>query len=174
MENNEWIAENDFLKVIVSQYKMEIEAGVKLINEYQAMSPFILSEFKKDSETGESVQTGECIFELTLYGKGNLSVNDYIRKVRRKYWRALFENKKFVGKLTKKLQQNFYNKVEELKDYDFSLYNIYEIKIQMNQSLVKGVEEAIISWFETLSTKYHYYNEMSNNIHYYNGWKSNL
>ena len=58
-------------------------------------------------------------------------MNEYIREVRRKYWEALFKNKKFIGHLTRNLQRDFYNKVEELSNYDFSLYNIYELKIDM-------------------------------------------
>ena len=102
-----------------------------------------------------------------------LSINEYIREVRKKYWKALFENPKFIGQLTNSLQQDFYNKVEEMKDYDFSLYNIYQLKTDMQKKVVKGIENTIMDLFEEFSNKYHYYDEMSKNIHYYNGWKTN-
>ena len=169
-EEKDQIAENDFLKVIVEQYKMEVEAGVNLIREYQAMAPFILSRFKEGG-------TEDCILSLNVqsqYGKGyDLSVNRFIKEVRKKYWRALFNNNDFMGKLTGNLRREFYNKVESLGDYEFSLYNIYELKLQMNKNLIKGIEETIIAKFDDLSRKYHYLDEMSKNIHYYNGWKSN-
>lgn len=63
--------------------------------------------------------------------------------------------------------------MESLGDYEFSLHNIYELKIQMNKNLIKGIEETIIAKFDGLSRKYHYLDETSKNIHYYNGWKSN-
>lgn len=176
--NDGQLVENNFLEAIVNQYKMEVEAGKRLIREYEAMQPFILSEFAKDKETGKTIQQGGCILKLDLSNnrdsyRNTLSINGFIKEVRGKYWKALFENPKFIGQLTGNLQREYYNKIEDLKNYDFSLYNIYELKIDMNKKVVKGVEDTIISLFEELSNKYHYYDEMSKNIHYYNGWKTN-
>lgn len=169
---------SDFFKAIVNQYQLEIEAGIKLIKEYYAMQPFILSEFGKDEKTGETIQKGGCILSLDIASNCNkysnkLSVNEYIKEVRKKYWKALFENPKFIGQLTNNLQQDFYNKVDEMKDYDFSLYNIYQLKIEMQKKVVKGIEDTIMELFDEFSDKYHYYDETSKNIHYYNGWKTN-
>lgn len=177
-EENTQLIDSDFFKAIVKQYQLEVEAGIRLIKEYYAMQPFILSQFGKDEKTGETIQKGGCILSLDLgtnYDKyhNKLSINEYIREVRKKYWKALFENKKFIGQLTNNLQQDFYNKVEELKDYDFSLYNIYQLKIDMQKKVVKGIENTIMELFEEFSNKYHYYDEISTNIHYYNGWKTN-
>lgn len=166
------LIDGDFFRAIVNQYRLETEAGVKLIKEYMAMQPLILEEFKRDRSTGEVTPGGDCMIEMRVNSK-DISVNGYIKAVRRKYWRALFNNPKFTGKLTGKLQSEFYNKVTELSDYDFSLYNIYQIKIEMNKSVVKGVEDAILELFEELSNKWHYLDETSKNIHYYNGWKTN-
>ena len=166
------LIDSDFFKAVVKQYQLEVEAGIKLIKEYHAMEPFILSKFTKDSKTGETIQEGGCILSLTI-GKKGLSVNQYIRSVRKKYWEALFGNEKFIGQLTRNLQQDFYNRIEELKDYDFSLYNIYQLKIDIQQKVVKGIEDTIMELFDELSHKYHWINETSKNIHYYNGWKTN-
>lgn len=175
---NTQLVDSDFFKAIVNQYKLEVEAGIKLIKEYYAMKPFILSEFGKDKETDETIQTGGCILQMDIIGNrdkynNKLSINEYIREVRGKYWKALFENKKFIGQLTNNLQRDFYNRVEELKDYDFSLYNIYQLKIDMQKKVVKGIEDTIMELFEEFSNKYHWYDETSGNIHYYNGWKTN-
>ena len=175
---NTQLIDSDFFKAIVNQYNLEVEAGIKLIKEYYAMKPFILSQFGKDKETGETIQTGGCILQMDIIGNrdkynNKLSINEYIREVRGKYWKALFENKKFIGQLTNNLQRDFYNKVEELKDYDFSLYNIYQLKIDMQKKVVKGIEDTIMELFEEFSNKYHWYDETSGNIHYYNGWKTN-
>lgn len=172
------LIDSDFFKAIVNQYQLEVNAGIKFIKEYYAMQPFILSEFGKDEKTDETIQKGGCILSLDLSKNrdrysNKLSVNGYIREVRGKYWNALFENKKFIGQLTGNLRQDFYNKIEELKDYDFSLYNIYELKIDMQKKVIKGIEDTIIELFDELSNKHHWYDEMSKNIHYYNGWKTN-
>ncbi len=175
---NTQLIDSDFFKAIVNQYQLEVEAGIKLIKEYFAMKPFILSQFEKDKETGKTIQTGGCILSLDIGSNrdtyhNKLSVNEYIKAVRRKYWSALFENKKFIGQLTNNLQREFYNKVEELSDYDFSLYNIYQLKIDMQKKVVKGIEDTIMELFDELSHKYHWLDETSKNIHYYNGWKTN-
>lgn len=174
---NDQLAENDFLKVIIAQYNMEVEAGIKLIKEYYAMKKFIGSSFVKDKETGETKQEGS-ILSLDLSNNrdsytNKLSINSFIKEVRGKYWSTLFQNPKFTGQLTEKLRQEFNSRVEELKDYDFSVYNIFQIKADMQKNLIKGIEETIISLFEELSNKYHYFDETSKNIHYYNGWKTN-
>jgi len=172
------IVENDFLKAIVTQYKLEVEAGVKLIKEYYAMMPYILSEFGRDKETGETIQKGSCILKLDLSSNrdkynSKLSINEYIKDVRKKYWKALFHNPDFIGKLTNNLQLEFYNRIDDLSNYDFSLYNIFELKTEISKNIVKGIEETIINLFDELSYKHHYYDETSGNIHYYNGWKTN-
>ena len=171
-EESTKLIDSDFFKAIVKQYQLEVEAGIKLIKEYYAMQPFILSQFGKDEKTGETIQKGGCIISMTC-SKNGLSVNEYIKMVRSKYWNALFENKRFIGQLTNNLQRDFYNKVEELSNYDFSLYNIYQLKIDMQKKVVKGIEDTIINLFDELSYKYHWLDEMSKNIHYYNGWKTN-
>ena len=166
------VAENDFFKVIVDQYNMELNAGIALIKEYNAMQPYILSEFTKDDKTGEVKQSGNCMISMTI-GKNAATINEYVRSVRGKYWSALFHNPNFVGNLTENLRREYYNKIEELKEYDFSLWNISQIKIDMSKNVIKGIEETIISLFEELSNKYHYLDETSRNIHYFNGWKTN-
>jgi len=171
-EENTQLIDGDFFKAIVKQYQLEVEAGIKLIKEYFAMQPFILSEFGKDENTGEIVQKGGCIISMKI-NNNSISVNEYIKSVRRKYWEALFKNKKFIGQLTNNLRSEFYNKVEELSDYDFSLYNIYQLKIDMQKQVGKGIEDTLMKLFEEFSNKYHYYDETSKNIHYYNGWKTN-
>jgi len=172
------IVENDFLKAIVNQYNLEVNAGINLIKEYYAMSPYILSEFAKDEATGETIQKGGCILKLDLSSNRNsyntaLSINGYIKEVRKKYWKALFNNPDFIGKLTGNLQRDFYNRIDDLSNYDFSLYNIYELKIEMTKNVVKGIEETIISLFDEFSHKHYWDKETSSNIHYYNGWKTN-
>ena len=166
------LAQNDFLKAIVSQYKLEVEAGLKLIKEYYAMSPFILSQFSADGKKGSPILRLDLETNRDRY-TNKLSVNEYIKEVRLKYWKALFHNDKFSGQLTNNLRYDFQNKVNELMEYDFTLFNIYELKIEMNKNITKGIEETILNLFEELSIKNHWHDETSKNIHYYNGWKTN-
>ena len=44
----------------------------------------------------------------------------------------------------------------------------------MNASIMKGVQETIISMFDKLTTEHTWYPECKKNVHYYNGWKTNI
>lgn len=164
------LVENDFIKAIVKQYNIEVEAGIKLIDEFNAMKPHIMRAFGEETYNSSILQLG-LSGEDPRYNP--VTYNKFVKEVRIKYWRALFDNPKFTGKLTSKLLADYHNRVEDLSNYDFSVYNIFTIREEMSKQVVKGVEEAIIALFDELSHKYHYYDETSNNIHYFNGWKTN-
>jgi hypothetical protein len=85
------------------------------------MSPLILSEFTKDGQKGEPLLKLDLSNNRNSYNS-KLSINGYIEEVRHKYWKALFSNKKFIGKLTDNLRQDLYKKIDELKQYDFTLH----------------------------------------------------
>ncbi len=167
--NQYQMVDADFVKGIVEQYNFEIKAGLKLIAEWRAMEPLIVDSFDDD-------YSKNSILKLEVKGGNSYSGKDmenrYIQEMRMKYWRALFASEKFMGKFTSNLRDDYRNRVNELKDYDFSLWNIYTIRIQLAQEMVSAVEQTILDLFEEFSHK-HYFSESSNNIHYYNGWKTN-
>ena len=99
-------------------------------------------------------------------------INQFVYMVRNKYWRALFESKEFVNHSTSQLRQEYYNKLEEMKLYEFNLQNIQLIQAELKAHLYTSIEDTIISLFDELSYQYAY-EDFSKNIHYYNGWKTN-
>lgn len=160
----------DFLKGIVEQYNFEVQTGLKLIAEYEALKPLMLNTFEDDySKTP--------ILELTLHYKDNdvncSLANSYIKQTRMKYWRALFTNKDFMGLFTSNLRQKYMDKINELRDYDFSLFNIYTIRIELSKEMVQGVEDTILALFDQFSYQSSYDPEFGKNIHYYSGWVTN-
>jgi len=160
------LAPNDFIEAIVKRYEMEVEAGISLIREYQALAPRLL-----DSLDEENNKYSHPILELKS-NNNDLSINSFVEQERMKYWSALFKDKRITGQMTSNLQTNFFSKVNELKDYEFSVFNIKQMQIKMNQNLVMGIEDCIIKLFDELSHQYSWY-DSSSNIHYYNGWKTN-
>jgi len=60
-----------------------------------------------------------------------------------------------------------------LKNYDFSTYNIYTIKIQLNNEMVKGVEDTILKLFDEFSYQSSWDKEFGKNIRYFSGWSTN-
>ncbi len=158
-QGSKTIAHREFTERIVAQYNYEIKAGLALIDEYQTMQPLIkgspLKLTLQDHEEGEEV--------------GNL----YIEAVRRKYWGMLFDSGRFASLLTSGLRDEFYDRIEELKSYDFSVFNILQIQEILSKRLLRSVEDTIIGLFDELSHKWHWADEQSRNIHYYNGWQTN-
>lgn len=160
------LAPNDYLDAVVRMYEIEVEAGIQLIHEYQAMAPNIMNDLRDNVYN-------KPILVMKMNDKDDVSVNRYVKAVRRKYWSALFADPKFVGKMTSNLANEYRSRVEELANYDFSLYNIRTIQIEMSKNLIRGIEDCIIKLFDELSFQYHYSDELAGNIHYYNGWKTN-
>lgn len=103
----------------------------------------------------------------------DLSVNEYLRRVRLKYWRGLFTNEKFVHKLTIKLREQYLNTVEKMQDYDFSVFNIQSVLVEMNAQVITGVKDEILKIFDKLTAEHTWYPECTQNKHYYSGWKTN-
>lgn len=164
------ITSGDFLQSIVEQFNFEVEGTLRLIREYEAIKPYMKSSFEDDSMG--------AILTLSLEKSGHnyeqiVNVNAYLKIVRLKYWRALFRNKEFTGSLTKNLYEKYYNILESMGDYDFTMYNILTFHKKMMAELSAGVQDTILALFEKLSEEHSWYPECGGNIHYFNGWATN-
>ena len=162
---------DEFLKRIVEHYKFEVSAGVRFINEYHSMKPNFINTFKEDGYK-------KSILVLSVdgdnYAESNRDmINSYIKSVRYKYWETLFTSNQFNDLFTSALRTEYYNKINTLVDYDFSLYNIYSIQEEIRKALSKSVDDSLIEMFDEFSHKHSWYDETSKNIHLYNGWKTN-
>lgn len=157
---------NDFVKATVKRYELEVQAGISFIREYQAMAPYLMSSLKENPYAKPLIQ-------LKVNETDDFKINDYVKIVRNKYWTALFQDVRFTNGMTSNLLDEYRKKVNNLSEYDFSLYNIYTIQLEMSKSLTKGIEDCIIDLFDELSHQYSFNSEFSKNIHYFNGWKTN-
>ena len=167
--SGEIVSANEPLKMAVKLYKKELEAGKRLIEEYLSLKPYLTSSF--ENEDTPSYMRG-CM--LTLYSdskKKTLDWNEYLYSVRYKYWHQLLHNPKFMQNLTSNLREEYCSMISEFANRDFSLKNIYAVKMDIISRTAKGIEEKIVDMFEQLSYK----NSMdaAGNVHYFNGWKSN-
>lgn len=163
------LTHGEFFQRIVSQYNFELRAGLSLINEYLAMKPLVQESLKKGSHKGSIL----ILNVSDSKADGTLMINEFIEKVRYKYWEALFLSDEFSSLLTTKLRDQYMDRIRELKGYDFSLFNIWQIREEISRNMLKSVKEAIIALFDEFSHKWHWVDETSKNIHYYNGWKTN-
>lgn len=160
----------DFIKAAVSRFNVEVKAGMELIREYRALIPYMLNSFD------DSDKYKKPILRLTNHserGYDSVTVNEFLRDVRLKYWRALLSNQKFVGRLTSKLQKEYRERVDRLANYDFSEFNIQTLSVEMNAQVKQGIEDEIMAMFDRLTAEHTWYPETQKNRHYFDGWATN-
>ena len=152
----------------IDQYNLEVASGLRLIEEYESMQPYLMQSLK------DTVYNSPII-SLKINGKApdKRSRNAFVETVRQKYWSALFQNEQFTGGMTSAQLKEYRNSVHELRHYDFSFFNIKTLQEEMSRTLVKGIEECILDLFETFTHEYSYYPECTKNKHYYSGWSTN-
>ena len=161
----------DYIKAAVNQFNVEVKSGLELIRQYRALVPYMLDSFDESNKYRKPILRLTNTTERSYYDC--ITVNDYLKDVRLKYWKALLSNPKFVGKLTSKLQKEYRKKVAQLADYDFTEFNIYNLSVEMNAQIKQGVEDEIIAMFDRLTAEHSYYPECTKNRHYYDGWTTN-
>lgn len=159
---------SDFVERIVAQFNIEVNAGISLIREYNAMKPYILDSFDE-----KKASWSKPTLALSVEGTCGCNINDFLKCVRLKYWSELFRNEEFMGKLTSNLRQEYLNRVSDMKHYDFTLFNIRQVWVQMNAEMGESIQDTIVSLFDRMTEQHSWYPETQKNIHYYNGWKTN-
>ena len=165
----------ELLKRMVYQFELEAKAGIKLINEYCRLQPYLMNRLDASKD-----KYAKPIFEIRFddkdwySGRAANMINQYLKKLRYKYWYALGDNPDFRAQLTSNLADIYYNKLLELSDYDFNLHNIKQVNKELQSQMIAAVEDTILALFDELSDKYSWYPECTKNIHYYNGWRTNI
>lgn len=149
--------QQDFIKAICKQYENECRAVKRLIDEFNTVKKVSLVSFDEDENNS--------ILSLNVK-----SINQALEQIRSKYWKALFQSDKMSNLMTQNIQQAWHQKIDELKYYDFTPYNINQIEYEIKMSLTSGIEETILKLFDEF-TKYNM--DDGKNIHMFNGWKTN-
>jgi phospholipid N-methyltransferase len=160
----------DYIDQAITLYNTEVAATMEFVKEYRALVPYIYTDLSPQDKYRAPILT------LTVSGDSGASGFDqqrYMRTVRLKYWRALFKNEKFVGRLTSNLRERYEKQVDRMADYEFSAFNIKQIMIEMNAEMTQGVEDSIMGLFDKLTIEHSWFPECKNNRHYYNGWATN-
>ena len=169
-DNSSKLTTTNFLEDLIAQYNEEMELGLALINEFNALLPYLSRNVVGDSGnySSLSLKVGNESVGYTDSPK-----NKFINLTRHKYWTSLLNNEKFTGMLTKNLKDEYSSMISKFAEYDFTMFNIQTLMNDMNSSLQDGIEKTILDLFDKLSAKFSYVPEMENNIHYYSGWKTN-
>lgn len=157
---------NDYIQSTVQRYNLDVSMGVKLIEEYKALEPYLKGSFDEQNRYSKSLLTLET-------PENDTNVNSYIKSVRMKYWNALLRNENIMSKFTTELREHYINLVSELSDYDVSEFNIKTLIAEMNSKIYEGIEKSIVRLFDKFTEEHSYYPECQKTIHYFNGWKTN-
>ena len=165
-EQQQALTKADFMEAILDRYNYEVEVGIRLIREYCSVQAVL------NSPIGQTSPGAGDAMELNLGGSRGISVNEFVRRTRKRYWSALFTSPNFMDQMTTNLRDVLYKRVNELADYEFTAFNIFEIMTQVNAQVNDGVEQAIMTLFDDWTRKWHY-DENSKNRYLFDGWKTN-
>lgn len=132
------------IKGAIMCYKHEIGLGKHLIHEFKAVRPY-LTDYDKDG-TG-----AKPYFTLMMTGSDNywqqegvqtISINEFVQRVRAKYWRMFFRNDELFAKLTEQLKMDFTKRIHtDFCRYDFTEENIRRARLEMFENLQGGFPE---------------------------------
>ena len=111
---------DDYIKKAIQLYNIEVKACLQLIKDYEALKPHI-NIVLNPKENYES----EPLIELKLgrythKENSKCGINEVLKCIRLKYWKGLFDNPKFMNKLTSNLQSEYRNQITELQNYEFN------------------------------------------------------
>lgn len=180
MANDTWYKgtteKADIIQGAITCYKHEIGLGKHLIHEFKAVRPY-LTDYDKDG-TG-----AKPYFTLMMTGSDNywqqegvqtISINEFVQRVRTKYWRMFFRNDELFAKLTEQLKMDFTKRIHtDFCRYDFTEENIRRARLEMFENLQGGIKSTLLKLFDEFTREYAWYPESRHNIHYFNGWLTN-
>ena len=155
------LVSSDPITAAVERYNAAADGLARLYEEYDGIS----SLFTLPKKQGDSSAPAPCV-------SLNKSYNDALRDLRGLFWEQLFDLPKIRDAMTLTMQNDYRERLHELRDYDFSRYNILTVREEISRNIVSGIESEIIRLFDDW-TNLHYNSEYSKNVHYYNGWCTN-
>ena len=162
------VAPNNSIEFLLQSYELESSVGVEFLKEYNRISPRLIAD-EKYKESMIKV----CIGKNEVSKVDSKTINEYLKLLRLKYWRKLFDTPEMRDMMTSEIANEYDKKISEMKDYEFSEYNIKQVFLDIREQLLNGVDNEMDKLFDKLSCEHSYWDDCKNNIHYYNGWKTN-
>lgn len=171
-ENQTQLAPGNQIERLLREYDLLCKAGISLMAKYNGVAPHIHNSRKSSYSSP--------LIKLQIVGHScddvcsSEDVNRFLRAVRSRYWRELFDLPDLRERMTSTMKDEYHSTIDRMENYEFSPFNIQQVLDQIRGQLRQGVEDAIIKCFDKLSAEHTYHSDIHNeNVHYYNSWKSN-
>lgn len=164
------VAPGDRIEGLVRAYEIESEASLAFLREWDALRPKIMtgSDWYSKPTIGLMIGGSEV-----REGIDTEVINNFLQSVRLKYWKQLLDLPEIGKQMTTAIRTSYDAKINDMANYEFSMFNIQEVIWDIRVQLQMGVEDEILRLFDKLSNEHCYYEGNNENIHYYNGWKTN-
>lgn len=158
------------IEQLIEQYNFEMQASLKLVDEYMTLVTYMRSEFNY----GDSEYYNKSPMLELLQDQRSVEKNKLAKSIRLKYWKALFHNKEFFSKLTSELYHEFMSCVKDMAVYEFNHFNINQVLKMAAGRMSTALNDNILKLFDKLSCVYSYSGEPEEtNVHLFNGWRTN-
>ena len=155
------LVSSDPITAAVERYNAAADGLARLYEEYNGIS----SLFTLPKKQGDSSAPAPCV-------SLNKGYNDALCDLRAIYWEQLFDLPQICDAMTWTMQNDYRERLNDLRHYDFTPYNILTVREEISRNIVANIESEIIRLFDDW-TNLHYNSEYSKNVHYYNGWCTN-
>lgn len=156
------LVSNDPITAAIERYNAAAQGLDRLYREYDGIASLLSRPGKPNDRY---VNNGPAVALSKSY-------NDALQDLRVYYWEQLFDLPQLRDAMTLTMQNDYRERLNELRGYDFTRYNILTIREEISRNVVSGIESEIIKLFDDW-TNLHYNAEYSKNVHYYNGWCTN-
>ena len=153
----------DPITAAIERYNAAADGLARLFEEYDGISSLFALPKKDDAPRYEAA--GPIVGLNKSYAAA-------LRDLRGLFWEQLFDLPQIRDAMTLTMQNDYQKRLHELRDYDFTRYNILTLREEISRNIVSGIESEIIRLFDDW-TNLHYNDEYSKNVHYYNGWCTN-
>lgn len=154
------LVSSDPITAAVERYNAAADGLARLYEEYDGIS----SLFTLPKKQNASSAPAPCV-------SLNKGYNDALRDLRAIYWEQLFDLPQIRDAMTETMRIDYHKRIDELRNYDFTPYNILTVREEISHNIVSGIESEIIRLFDRWTSTH--YADYSKSIHYYNGWCTN-
>lgn len=161
---------NNKIKAMVERYDHEARRGIFLMDEYLPVVKHMLTSKHAKKPLLQMIVADDD--SRPVHENPHRAKNTFLYNLRLRYWRALFDTGEFADRLTTNVQSDLHSRIGEFAQYEFSLFNIYELYIELGQSIVSNIKDTIVKLFDDFTARYSWA-EYSSNVLHYNGWKTN-